>query len=198
MLTKVISLTRAHFAKRRRMHRKQLVSAKLFAFPPRGIYNGTPGCLGNSLALLPLADSPMTLANVVSHLGDGFPELKQIFHSGHEPHNEGDGLSRQGQPMIPVTVELSMRTISPMGRLVTPVAFKKQFATLLKAARISAGFLSQDEAAKALGIERERYKKWESGRTPVPALFIPVVCEVFDKDANYFFRTEAKAARKTA
>lgn len=100
--------------------------------------------------------------------------------------------------MIPVTLERSMRTICPMGRLSTPAAFKKQFAILLKAARISAGYQNQDEAARALGIERERYKKWESGRTPVPALYIGVVCETFGKDANYFFRIEAISARKTA
>jgi transcriptional regulator with XRE-family HTH domain len=62
----------------------------------------------------------------------------------------------------------------------------------LKAARIAAGFDSQPPFAKALGIELERYKKWESGRTPIQHEFIPAACELTGKDANYFYGVPAR------
>lgn len=87
-----------------------------------------------------------------------------------------------------------------MGRGVPPTKFKSEFAERLKAARITAGYATQQEFATAMGVPIERYKKWESGRTPMPHQYIPAACELTGQDANYFFRVAAKAAamRKTA
>lgn len=78
-----------------------------------------------------------------------------------------------------------------MGRAKTPVQFNKQLAERLKAARIAAGYDTKEPFAKALGVELERYKKWESGRTPIQHEFIPRACELTGKDANYFYAVRA-------
>lgn len=100
--------------------------------------------------------------------------------------------------MIPVTGKPTPRTIRPMGRGVTPTRFKTEFAERLKAARIAAGYSTQQEFAAALGVPIERYKKWESGRTPMPHQYIPAACELTGQDANYFFKVTARVLRKTA
>jgi transcriptional regulator with XRE-family HTH domain len=74
-----------------------------------------------------------------------------------------------------------------MGRAKTPVQFNKALAARLRAARIAAGYDTQAPFAKELGIELERYKKWESGRTPIQHEFLPRVCELTGKDANFFY-----------
>lgn len=84
-----------------------------------------------------------------------------------------------------------------MGRGTTPTRFREEMAEKLRAARVVAGFNTQLEAAQALGIGLDRYTKWESGRTPVPAQYIQPVCVLFHVDANYLFSVEAKAMRKT-
>lgn len=69
-------------------------------------------------------------------------------------------------------------------------------AERLKAARVMAGFETQLEAAQALRVGLDRYRKWESGRTPVPAQYVPAVCELFHIDANYLFAIQVKASAK--
>ena len=84
-----------------------------------------------------------------------------------------------------------------MGRGVTPTRVRSEIAIRLKAARIHAKFNTQKEAADALHIRVDRYEKWESGRTPVPAQYVGPVCELFNIDANYLFGVEAiEPARK--
>lgn len=87
-----------------------------------------------------------------------------------------------------------------MGRGTTPTKLKNELATRLRSARIVAGYATQQAAAEALGIQLDRYRKWEKGRSPVPAQYVAVVCEVFGVDANYLFGVEPKPkpARKTA
>jgi transcriptional regulator with XRE-family HTH domain len=86
-----------------------------------------------------------------------------------------------------------------MGRGVTPTKYKQELAERLKAARLMAGYDTQQAFAKALGVEWERYRKWESGRTPVPHQYVPLVCELLDIDPNFLFLGAPKAAaRKTA
>jgi hypothetical protein len=154
--------------------------------------------MGNSATLLPFADSPMTLANISSHIRDGFPASENVGKGLHVPNSAGDELSRQVDSMIPVTKTRPNRTISPMGRGTTPTRFKNEFADRLRAARIAAGYQTQMEFAQALGVPIERYKKWETGRTPMPHQYIPEACELLDKDANYFFRVTPRVIRKTA
>ena len=71
-------------------------------------------------------------------------------------------------------------------------------AKRLKAARVMARYETQKQAADALGVRVDRYEKWESGRTPVPAQYIGSVCALYGIDANYLFDTQpAAAARRT-
>lgn len=101
--------------------------------------------------------------------------------------------------MIPMTQNVSKGTISPMGRGVTPVKFRSEMAKRLSSARVVAGFDTKKKAADALGVGLDRYEKWESGRTPVPAQYVPAVCALFDIDANYLFGiSQAQSQRKVA
>lgn len=45
------------------------------------------------------------------------------------------------------------------------ILIRDGFAKRLAAARIMAGFETQEDAAKALGIESERYRRWERAET---------------------------------
>lgn len=86
-----------------------------------------------------------------------------------------------------------------MGRGITSPRFKDDFAERLRAARISAGYRTQKEFAERSGIPLENYKKYESGRTPIPHRLMGLVCELIDKDANYLYGIEPRvpiAARK--
>ena len=74
-----------------------------------------------------------------------------------------------------------------MGRARSPIQFNKNFAELLRAARIAAGYRRAEDFARDLGVAYERYKKWESGRTPIQHEYIPLACELTGKDANYFY-----------
>jgi len=94
-----------------------------------------------------------------------------------------------------------VRTISPMGRASTPARFRLEMAKRLSSARIVAGYPTKRLAANELGITLDRYEKWETGRTPVPAQYVGPVCELFHIDANYLFGIQptypAQPARKT-
>lgn len=67
-------------------------------------------------------------------------------------------------------------------------------AKRLSAARVVAGYTTKKEAADALQIGLDRYEKWESGRTPIPAQYVGPVCALFRVDANYLFGIEPVSA----
>lgn len=99
--------------------------------------------------------------------------------------------------MIPMTAAAPRPTISPMGRATTPVKFRAEMAKRLMSARIVAGYETKKQAADALRIGLDRYEKWESGRTPVPAQYVAAICDLFNVDANYLFGVApAESARK--
>jgi hypothetical protein len=81
-----------------------------------------------------------------------------------------------------------------MGRSTTPVKFRAEMAKRLMSARVVAGYNTKKEAADALQIGLDRYEKWESGRTPVPAQYVGPICELFRIDANYLFGVQVGAA----
>lgn len=181
------------------MHREQIVSTQLFSFPPGGRDHLGPSGGRDAPPLLPLGDGPVTLVHGVGHLGDGVPQLKEVGNCAHAPDSVGDGLSRQVGTMNSVTGFASKRTMCPrMGRGTTPANVKKSIAERLRAARIAAEYPTQAEFAKQLGVEVERYKKWESGRTPIPHEFVAMACELLGKDANYLYGIQAKVAMRKA
>lgn len=85
-----------------------------------------------------------------------------------------------------------------MGRATTPVKFRAEMAKRLMSARIMAGFETKRQAADALQIGLDRYEKWESGRTPVPAQYVGAICELFSIDANYLFGVGQPLAQRKA
>lgn len=180
------------------VRRKQSISGQLLPFPSGRVDHRRPSVLGDSPPLLPLADRPMTFTNVIGHLGDGVPDLKDIRQSIHNLDSVSDNSSGQVRAINPMTGRKSARTIRPMGRGTTPARFRAELAEKLRAARIVAKYETQLQAAQALGVGLDRYRKWESGRTPIPAQYVPAVCELFNIDANYLFSVEAKAIRKMA
>lgn len=182
-----------------RVHREQVISTKLLAFPLESANERRPSGMRDPLALLPLLGSPERDADVVGHFRDGVPALKDIRHGLHSTECAGDGLSRQVSPNIPVTARGRARTMCPdMGRGTTPTKFRGEFADRLRSARITAGYRTQAEFAAVLRVGLERYKKWESGRTPMPHQYVKSACHLLHVDANFLFDTEPRAARKTA
>jgi hypothetical protein len=179
------------------VHDEQIVRTNILPFPSRGRDDRRPVSGRNLPALPPFTDDPMTYTQVVSHLRDGGPATEHVSEF-HTPHNAGDGLSRQAAPIVPVTEIRPAGTIRRMGRNPTPVQFNKAFAARLRAARIAAGYDTQPPFAKALGIELERYKKWESGRTPIQHEFLAGVCELTGKDANFFYGLTLEQTQKRA
>lgn len=169
------------------VHREQRVCGKLLPFARKCGLDGRPMTIRNPPSLMPLAGSPRTDTDVAGHLRDRLPAVEQVTEGFHNALISGDGLSRQVAPIVPVTKKEAHRTITAMGRAKTPIQFNKDLAMRLKAARIAAGYDTQGPFAKALGIELERYKKWESGRTPIQHEFLPRACELTGKDANYFY-----------
>lgn len=169
------------------VHREQRVCGDLLPFARKRGLDGRPMTVRNPTSLTPLAGSPRADADVTGHLRDGLPAFEQGTEGFHNALIAGDGLSRQVVPIVPVTKKEAHRTITAMGRAKTPIQFNKDLAMRLKAARIAAGYDTQGPFAKALGIELERYKKWESGRTPIQHEFLPRACELTGKDANYFY-----------
>ncbi len=181
-----------------RMHGKQLGGADVLAFTLKRFDDRGPRRDRDAAALAPLGDHPMTFANGRRHVGRGAHAFKQVFEGFHEGTMASDNSSGQAPPIIPVTGGTQKRTIRPMGRGTTPARFRDDLAQRLKSARVVAGYQTQLEAANALAVGLDRYRKWESGRTPVPAQYVPHVCELFHIDANYLFGVQAKMIRKTA
>lgn len=184
--------------KRRSVHRKQVISSQVLSFRLRALDNSRPSALWDAPASLPLLDGPMTFIDGNSHLGDCVPAGKNLVNLFHAPLIARDDLSRQAVPMIPVTARMLKGTISPMGKGTTPASFKRDLALLLRSARVAAGYSTMEEFAKAMRVSLERYKKWESGRTAIPHEYIPLACQLLNQDANYFFKVEPKAMRKSA
>jgi hypothetical protein len=182
------------------VHGEEIVSENVLAFPLGGRDQRRPVLVRDVPAALPLDHTPMTDTDRSRHFGEGLPASEEVLErskigggSGfHNPLIEGDGLSRQAVSIVPVTRLRRVGTISHMGRARTPVQFNKELALRLKSARVAAGYGTQGPFAKALGIELERYKKWESGRTPIQHEFIPAACELTGKDANYFYGVPAR------
>jgi hypothetical protein len=182
------------------MHQEKAIACQLYAFPLKRSKNRRPGVNGNALALPPLLDRVPRSANIGGHRGKRRPALEHIINGAHAAEYAPDGLSDQGPTMIPMTKIVPDRTISPMGRSTTPVKFRAEMAKRLMSARVVAGYTTKKEAADALQIGLDRYEKWESGRTPVPAQYVGPICELFHIDANYLFgvQTSAVSTRKIA
>lgn len=176
------------------VHREKPVTCQLYAFPLKRGNNGRPSINGNALALSPLLNRISRAANIGSHRRERRPSLEHIVDRSHAPQHAPDELSGQGPPMIPMTAAASGPTIRPMGRATTPVKFRAEMAKRLTAARVVAGYSTKKEAADALQIGLDRYEKWESGRTPVPAQYVGTICELFNIDANYLFGVQSGAA----
>jgi hypothetical protein len=180
------------------MHREKPVTCQVFAFPLKRADKRRPSIRRDSLALLPLLNGSPGPAHISRHGRQRVPLLEDVINRTHARQHAPDELSGQGPPMIPMTVSTAPRTISPMGRSTTPVRFRAEMAKRLMSARIVAGFETKKQAADALQIGLDRYEKWESGRTPVPAQYVGPICELFRIDANYLFGVSQPAAsRKT-
>lgn len=178
-----------------RVHRKQLGSADVLAFPFERLDDGGPRRRRDASALAPLGDGPMTLANVRSHLSDRVPAGEQLFEGFHAPDTTGYKLSRKARAVFPVRRHGVGTDNLRMGRARSPAQFNKEIASRTRAARIAAGFGNAKEfAEKWLGVEYERYKKWEGGRTPIQHEYIARFYELTGKDANYLFDIRPEAA----
>jgi DNA-binding XRE family transcriptional regulator len=181
-----------------KVHRQQDISAQVLAFALKCRKQRRPVLMRNPLPLAPLLNCRSRLLDVRRHGSQGFPAVKDIVERAHVTQYAPDELSGQAPPIIPVTAKRRLRTISPMGRGVTPVKFRAEMAKRLRAARVMARYETQKQAADALGVGLDRYEKWENGRTPVPAQYVGQVCDLFHVDANYLFGIEpAAASRKT-
>lgn len=188
-----------HAARRIAMNGQQGISGHVLPFSPKGDEKHGPGIGGDTTPVLPLLDSPSAFAEVSSHVSDSVPARKYVENGLHAPDSVGDGLSRQVGTMNSVTDFVDKRTMCPrMGRGTTPTNVKKMIAERLRAARIAAEYPTQAEFAKVLGVEVERYKKWESGRTPIPHEFVALACDLLGKDANYLYGIQAKVAVRKA
>lgn len=179
------------------VHSQKIVGGKLLAFKARRADNGIPRGLRDTFPLLPFLDSPLMLTDTLGHLLDRVPNLEDVGKGFHVPLIARDELSRQASTIVPVTGQPHAGTMCPMGRNKTPARMKSELAKNLKAARIAAGYKTQKDFADALGIEVERYKKWESGRTPIQHQYIPRACDLLNTDPNYLYYG-IKEARKTA
>ena len=177
------------------MHRQQITSAQLLAFPFDRVHYGLPGIRRDTLSLLPLADDPMTFANSLGHLGKGVPHREHISNGFHSADIARDSLSRQERTTRPVTGSGRPRTIRPMGKASTPTAFKKEFCQRLKAARIMAGY-EQSEFARELGLLPNTYNKYET-RSLLPHYLIPQACEILGIDAAVLFVGPGASRRKS-
>lgn len=195
----VVSLdSRRRSSARTLMHGQEGIGGQVLAFPAKRVDQCRPRIRRNALAFLPFLNCGSSPLNIDGHRRERFPAVKNIVKRAHASQYAPDGLSDQGPTMIPMTTIAPMRTISPMGRGTTPVRFRADMAKRLSSARIVAGFQTKKQAADALGIGLDRYEKWESGRTPIPAQYVAPVCALFSIDANYLFGIEPPAAARKA
>lgn len=170
------------------MHREQLGSADVLAFPLERAHQRRPRGRRNLSPLLPLGDGPVTFSNVLGHFSEGVPAGKDFADGFHPSENSRYKLSRPAQNGFPVRPERLVGENLRMGRARSPVQFNKEIAARTKAARIAAGFGNAREfAEKHMGVGFERYKKWEVGRTPIQHEYVQRFYELTGKDANYLF-----------
>lgn len=179
-----------------RMHSQQLVSGKLAALRSGAGNHARPGVLRDALALFPLQDSANGFATVGRHVGRPLPDFKNFSKVTHCDYLSHDELSRQMMITRRVTECQAPRTISAMGRRVTPSKFKSEFCGRLKAARIVAG-LTQAEMAQKLGELPNTYTTYEK-RTLLPHDLIPLACEILGVDETYLFTGKSRRDRKAA
>jgi hypothetical protein len=171
-----------------RVHSKQIGSADILAFTLERLDNGRPCRRRDASALAPLGDGPVTLTDVVRHGGDRSPNLEKLSQGSHTRNLIAvDGLSSQARTIGPVTAERPAGTIRPMGRGSSPSQFRGVVAKRLEAARVGAGYDRQEDFAKVLGCGLDAYRKYEQGRTLLPAHYLPRLREITGKDANYLF-----------
>lgn len=197
-LAVVVSLD-SRRATRTLMHCKEPIACQLLAFPSKRMDQRRPRVRRNATALLPLFDSIPAPADISGHRGERLPGAKHIVNRSHARDSAPDELSGQGPLMNPMTVLAPIRTMCPMGRGTTPVRFRAEMAKRLRSARVVAGYATQKQAADALRIGLDRYEKWESGRTPIPAQYIGAICGLYGVDANYLYNIESRLkARETA
>lgn len=171
-----------------RMHGEQLIRADVLPFALERFHKRRPRAVRDALSLPPLLGAGLGNSNVAGHLRDGVPAIENFGNAFHNKAEcDGDGLSRQAGATLPATKSCARRTICRVGRAKTPVQFNKELALRLRSARVAAGYDAMPPFAKALGIESERYKKWESGRTPFQHEYLAGICKLTGKDANYFY-----------
>lgn len=199
-IQRVVSLESRRGTASPRVHGEKVITGQLVPFPTQRLNQSRPIIRGDTASRFPLLGPRTRHIKIGSHFRERVPGVKNIVkRSEHGAEYAPDELSVQGPTMNPMTGTWAIRTICPMGRGVTPTRVRSEIATRLKAARIHARFTTQKEAADALGIRVDRYEKWESGRTPVPAQYVGPVCQLYGIDANYLFGIEpSPAARKTA
>lgn len=178
------------------MHREKTIACQLFTFPLKRSNKRRPGVHRDTATLPPFLDRVLSPANIGRHLRKRVPAFENIIERSHATQYAPDGLSDQVPPMNPMTEAAPIRTISPMGRGTTPVKFRAEMAKRLMSARVVAGYSTKKEAADALQIGLDRYEKWESGRTPVPAQYVGPICELFHIDANYLFGIQSAAVSR--
>lgn len=180
------------------LHREQVIPGQAVALIAKRPNQGGPVVRRDTATLLPFLNHRSVLANSRGHLRERAPGVKDIVNSAHARECAPDNSSGQGPPMIPMTSLAVVRTIRPMGRASTPVRLRAEMAKRLRSARIVALYATQKQAADALQIGLDRYEKWESGRTPIPAQYIGPICKLYGVDANYLYDIEAKRpARET-
>lgn len=177
------------------VHREQIVSAELLAFPSGGRDDLWPSIGRDAFALLPLGDCPMTLAHSLSHFGDVAPQAKQVGDCAHARNHASDELSESRRITYPVTKSNSKRTIRPMGRGTTQADFVEDFCRRIRAAREMAGYGDRDEFARLMGIEKDTYFRYET-RTPLPHRYIPRFLELTGADAQILFTGSRKEQKK--
>lgn len=197
------SNTIVELAERRRllapcMQREQIGSADVLPFRLKSLDHLRPMLRRNAFPPPPLRDSPVTFTHVGGHLDDRIPAVENISKVSHTPYCAGDELSRQAGAAFPVRKGGSPRENSRMGRARSPIQFNKDLASRLRAARIASGQENARKFAELLGVEYERYKKWESGRTPIQHEYLPRACELTGKDANYFYGLRADPEREAS
>jgi hypothetical protein len=180
----------------RRMHGEQSVCGQVVPFPLERTKHHGPCRRRNASAPTPLDDNPMTFTDVGGHLGEGSPAGKNVLEVLHRSDSLGDGLSRQEGLGFPVRSKGTKSENLRMGRARSPIQFNKDLALRLKSARVAAGYERAQDFAKELGVEYERYKKWEGGRTPIQHEYLPRACVLLKKDANYFYGIRPAAAEQ--
>lgn len=195
-LATVVSLESRRRALSPLVHREKIITGQLVPFPSKRTKQGRPVFRRNAAALPPLLNGVSVSADVCRHSRERLPRVKNILKRAHVREFAPDELSGQGPPMIPMTISAPIRTIRPMGRGTTPVKFRSEMAKRLKSARVVAGYATQKQAADALRVGIDRYEKWESGRTPIPAQYVGAVCELYGVDANYLYGIESRAAQR--